>query len=822
MIEVYADGQLVYSNRLPEYKVLGLQTTTGLNKSGTATIILPPGHPAYNSFVSKKTVVTLLDDGVLQFRGRVLYPVDDLYNRRTITCEGERGFFRDIIARPYLYETSPAEIFAQALARYNAEADSFKRFTLGTVTVTDTNDYVRFESTTAENFGEFFDKLVERCGGYITFSDDGKGGRAVNWLEEVGTESDQAIEFGVNMLDFSRSGQSDDLATAVLPYGAQLEDGTRVGISSITPDGSDYIKDDQAVALRGFIMAVVTWDDVTEPANLLTKAQKWLDQHRLAVTSLQLSAADLAKLGRNVGTYGIGDQVPVRSKPHSLDDRFQLTDRTTNWLDPAGGSVTLGKTSTSLTGADVQLQQSMGHIKVEIINTAKVNAGAVVKEAEQRLTSKIEQLADSITLEVSGTLGGTASIKLSVLGDTTAYSLDLAKVRAAFANDTSAVTISAGVISFVSNTIVINSDNFTVDNRGNITATSANISGTIKATSGRIGADGEGWTIDDNSLYYGDDFASATAFLCTGSNTSMTIGGHTGSGWVFKAGSKFGVTSDGALYCTSANLTGSLTSTSGKYKAQVSSGGIRFFYDGTTSGMITSDTYSGSAKGLQIRAESSCKYIMFHWENESTGNLAYVINNGWTSNYAEVNLFYSSSRFIGDLYLSGVTYARGLRMYENSFIKSCDSSGNVGEEMLGYSNDRVNVGGSGCATMLRGTTVYLKNTSTTVTSDRNAKNSIEELPDAYEIMFDNLVPVRYKYNDGRAGRYHVGYIAQDVEAALTAAGLNSMDFAGYVNVETTDGELGLAYDEFIALQAMKIKRLERRIVALETAKQEGN
>jgi hypothetical protein len=198
--------------------------------------------------------------------------------------------------------------------------------------------------------------------------------------------------------------------------------------------------------------------------------------------------------------------------------------------------------------------------------------------------------------------------------------------------------------------------------------------------------------------------------------------------------------------------------------------------------MITSDTYSGSAKGLQIRAESSCKYIMFHWENESMGNLAYVINNGWTSNYAEVNLFYSSSRFIGDLYLSSVTYARGLRMYENAFIKSCDDSGNVGEEMLGYSNDRVNVGSVGCATMLRGTTVYLKNTSTTVTSDRNAKNSIEELPDAYEIMFDNLVPVRYKYNDGRAGRYHVGYIAQDVEAALTAAGLNSMDFAGYVNV----------------------------------------
>ena len=66
----------------------------------------------------------------------------------------------------------------------------------------------------------------------------------------------------------------------------------------------------------------------------------------------------------------------------------------------------------------------------------------------------------------------------------------------------------------------------------------------------------------------------------------------------------------------------------------------------------------------------------------------------------------------------------------------------------------------------------------------------------------------------------MGYIAQDVLTALESAGLSSMDFAGYVDINKT-GELGLAYDEFIALLHMKIKRLEQRIAQLETKETES-
>lgn len=407
MTQLFADGALVYDSRLNDRKLLGLKTTTGLNKAGTAEFILAPGHPAYNQFVSFRTVVTLYEGTALRFRGRALYPADDFYNCRTITCEGERGFLRDAILRPYLYQDSPAAIFAAALELYNAEVDDFKRFTLGEVTVTDANDYVRLESTNAETFADFFDKLVERCGGYITFNDDGNGGRAINWLAEIGTQSNQAIEFGENLLEFSRSGQSADMATAILPYGAQLEDGTRVTIASVTDDGGDWIQDNEAVALRGLIIATQTWDDVTEPANLLTKARQWLAEKKLAITSLQLTAADLSKMNRSLDTFHDGDRIRVRSKPHGVDDWFQLTDRAIDWLDPAAGQINLGKTQTSLTGADVagdrNSQSALEKVKHQITADYQNGIAAAIQEATMTLSSLIQQTSESILLEVSET-----------------------------------------------------------------------------------------------------------------------------------------------------------------------------------------------------------------------------------------------------------------------------------------------------------------------------------------------------------------------------------------------------------------------------------
>lgn len=423
MIQVYTDGALVYDNNLDDYALLGLTVHDNVKKAGTAELVMPPGHPAYNRFVAYRSVVEIYRQSVLLFRGRPLAPADDFYNRRTITCEGERGFLRDATMRPYMYQDSPAAIFSHVLGLYNAQVEPFKQFVVGDITVTDPNNYIRLETETAEQVADTIDKLVERCGGYIVFTTNDAGQRVINWYAELGYRSRQVIEFGENLLDYARGDDGAELATVVIPYGAKVEQSVdtvdeatgetitttvseRVTIESVN-DGQDFIQDYDAVALRGVISRPVYWDDVTEPANLLAKAQQYLAEHRLVVTTLELSAVDLSVLDQNIDTFQAGDTIRVRSKPHGVDDDFLLFERDYDLLDPASDTITLGKELATLTGSDAagdkQTASELERIKQVIRADYQLNVANAIAETERLLQSLITQTATEIRTEVSET-----------------------------------------------------------------------------------------------------------------------------------------------------------------------------------------------------------------------------------------------------------------------------------------------------------------------------------------------------------------------------------------------------------------------------------
>ena len=445
MIQVYADDGLVYDSRLEELRLLELSVTNGLNKAGTATLEMFSDHPAYNAFTIYKTEVTIYRDDELCFRGRAFSKEDNFSDQRTITCEGERSFLRDAVMRPYVYQTDPATIFANVLEVYNTQVEAFKQFEVGSVTVTDPNDYILLESSKAEQVGDTVDKLVERCGGYITFTTNAAGQRCINWLAELPYRSSQVIEFGENLLDFARTDGNDELATVIIPYGAEDENGNRLTIESEN-DGLDYIKDDEAVALRGWIAKPVYYDDVEVAINLLNKAKKDLAQSKNIITALELSAVDLSYFDKSLDSFQVGDTIRVRSKPHGVDEDFQLTEKTEDLLN-VDGEITLGKERTSLTGSDAAGDRKSASDLHQVEHNIRANytkdIAAVVQETKQTLTSLIEQTSDAIKLEVSetyatnGDVESVVSTKFTQLSDS--FTLDFDKLEKAI-NDNDEAT----------------------------------------------------------------------------------------------------------------------------------------------------------------------------------------------------------------------------------------------------------------------------------------------------------------------------------------------------------------------------------------------
>ena len=405
MIQLYVDDNLVYDSRIKETALLGLRAQLGLNKGGAATIILPPEHPFYNAFTSYRSIVTIYRDGVLRFRGRALYPTDDFLLKRTITCEGERCFLRDGIHRPYTYNDTPAKIFTEIIGLYNAQVESFKHFVVGTISGIST-DAIVLENEEAETFSATLDKLVELCGGVIVFTTNADGQRVINWYDSIGYSNSQIIEFGENLMDFSRTTANSDLATVIIPYGAKNEKtGARLTIESVN-GGLDFIEDEEAVNLRGVIAKAVYWDEITTPEALLVKAQQYLANSKNLVASLELTAIDLSLLDKNVDSFRVGDIIKVRSKPHGIiDESYQLTEQDIDFLHPQNDRVVLGKTVSSLTGADVASSKknddSLRRINRAIRADSSINTDAIIEEAKAEMSTLIQQTTEALTLEVS-------------------------------------------------------------------------------------------------------------------------------------------------------------------------------------------------------------------------------------------------------------------------------------------------------------------------------------------------------------------------------------------------------------------------------------
>ena len=102
-----------------------------------------------------------------------------------------------------------------------------------------------------------------------------------------------------------------------------------------------------------------------------------------------------------------------------------------------------------------------------------------------------------------------------------------------------------------------------------------------------------------------------------------------------------------------------------------------------------------------------------------------------------------------------------------------------------------------------------------VSSDRRLKADIQSDMDKYVNMLERIKPCTYTITADGDGVKHVGYIAQEVEEALEAAGLSAEDFGGFVYHAEGDN-YALRYEEFIPVLHAAIIVLTARVRELES------
>jgi hypothetical protein len=86
----------------------------------------------------------------------------------------------------------------------------------------------------------------------------------------------------------------------------------------------------------------------------------------------------------------------------------------------------------------------------------------------------------------------------------------------------------------------------------------------------------------------------------------------------------------------------------------------------------------------------------------------------------------------------------------------------------------------------------------------------------YDTLYDNLIPVVYKYNNGTSGRFHTGLTTQNVLNAINISGLTTQDVAAYCKWQDLSGEeSGIRYEEFVSVNIFQIQKLKSRTSTIE-------
>lgn len=416
MYKIYADDTLIYDSTVEDYKIGKGSITLEVNKSGSFVFSVYPDHFFYDSFVKLKTVITVYKSGRIVFRGRILNDVTDYWNNKNITCEGELGFLQDSIIRPFSFTGSPEALFKKFIEEHNSQVDDFKKFKIGEVTVVDANEYINRSSA---NYSESLSVLNSALTGsalggyfYITHGEDGTDPiPTINYLADFTTVSSQTIEFGSNLKNYTKTVKAEDMATAIIPFGASTGSNNQKLTIEDVNGGLDYVYSKAGVELYGWIFKTVVWDNVTLVNNLKKKAEEYLESVVNQNITIELNAIDLHLLDQSIESFRVCDYVHVKSEPHNLDAVLLCNKQTMDLLKPENDTVVLGYQSPTFTGTNNDMATSISSQANEI-SSIKQDAASIklsVENLDKNVNSTIEQTAESIRSEVADEVSGLRS-----------------------------------------------------------------------------------------------------------------------------------------------------------------------------------------------------------------------------------------------------------------------------------------------------------------------------------------------------------------------------------------------------------------------------
>lgn len=429
MYQITYDHYILYDPRFAtaEDKLMITEPDVYLavGKAGEMSFVLQPDHPYLDRLQRMQGVVSLLDDGVPVYRGRITKDNATYYGSRKITTEGLMACLNDSVIPPFSfpgdveedeeYQTAAASgnvveyFFRWILARHNAQVSDAQQIKPGVCTVTDSNNYIARSSTEYLPTMEVLTTRLPKSalGGHLLIRYEADG-NYLDYYADLPLTNTQQVEYAANLLDIVSERDGTEIYTSILPVG---KDGLTIADIADGDLTDDLVKDGltvysrSGVAAYGRINRYVRWDDVTVVANLLAKAKASVSSAGLATQeSITVQAVDLGWQD-SVQHFRVGRMTLLVSTPHGYNAAYALMELQPDILSPGNTRITLGATRQTYTGAQIDtdretkedMDRQRAEIKSEMREETRQQLNQVTESTMQQITD-VQQSLNSIIL----------------------------------------------------------------------------------------------------------------------------------------------------------------------------------------------------------------------------------------------------------------------------------------------------------------------------------------------------------------------------------------------------------------------------------------
>lgn len=422
MYTITVDDKDLYVPDLEDYQVSSATISINTDSVAYLDMDIPCTNKGLKEIKQQASIVRVYDNDVLRYKMFVDNIDYDFDNTAKVSCTSVLAYLKDSLVRPYSTVdseeglTAPSSVngyFSWLIEQHNKNIrDTKKYFYVGVNqgAVLDRNNYIYRSSTEVPTTSdEIKNKILDTYGAYISLTFNGDL-NVINLYADVHDSNDQVIDFGVNLLDLTRSVSTESSYTAVRPTGAvpETEDKSAslpITISSI-PDGvskwsSDvYKKGDVVYSISGvrdygYKECEYSNNDITDVEYLYRASVAYLSKLVNPYLTIDVKAVDLSLLYMDkYSPMEVGQAVRVRSEPHGVDEYLRISEISIDLLDPSNDSYTLGESYDSLTG-----QQSSYMKKLNSSINASFDIVGSAADAASKLADAANKKAQDATVK---------------------------------------------------------------------------------------------------------------------------------------------------------------------------------------------------------------------------------------------------------------------------------------------------------------------------------------------------------------------------------------------------------------------------------------